>query len=335
MKDKSFIFPPEVWAKSFGTSDGIVEAVHSELHSTYPDRNFGGFCLSGNKILYFYLVVRQKKFVNCVKKVSSLLKTALYPCRSLSSTFSSNVLWILKVSDFGRNFFGLIAKTFSYRSRFLLEQKRFTEKNINCHCFVHFGQKIFTHRTKSVLAVFSIMPCTCPGQYFGWKFYLEKNGFLYFLWPWVTKFQTFSSIFFSMLLMMVILRVQKRKKKETKMRKTTVLYFLRIFWAENLCTLAKIVEAVFSKLCFTFPEKSFRGKCFQKILLSCFYAFFERKDFVLWVKIFCMFLKTVSYVYRSIQVVFFVSYCELKGYQNLINFVWFDWQKHHSTSPEF
>ena len=169
-----------MWAKRLGPFDGIVEAVHTELHSTYPDGNFEGFFLWGNKILYFYLVVRQKKIVNCVKKVSSLLKTALYPCRSLSSTFSSNVLWILKVSDFERNFFGLIAKTFSYRSRFLLEQKRFTEKNIICHCFVYFGQKIFTHRTKSVLAVFSIMPCTCPGQYFGWNFYREKMVFYIF-----------------------------------------------------------------------------------------------------------------------------------------------------------
>ena len=51
LKDKSFTFLSEVWAKSFGTSDRIVEAVHSELHSTYPDRKFGGFCLSGNEIL--------------------------------------------------------------------------------------------------------------------------------------------------------------------------------------------------------------------------------------------------------------------------------------------
>ena len=124
-------------------------------------------------------MVRQKKLINCVKKVSSLLKTALYLCRSLSSTFSSNVLWILKVSEFERNFFGLIGKTFSYRSRILLEQKCFTEKNIICHFFVHFGRKIFTHRTKIVSAVFSIMHCTCPGQYFGWKFYLEKKVFYF------------------------------------------------------------------------------------------------------------------------------------------------------------
>ena len=51
LKDKSFIFFSEVWAKRLGTSDGIVEAVHSELQSTYPDGNFGGFSLSGNKIL--------------------------------------------------------------------------------------------------------------------------------------------------------------------------------------------------------------------------------------------------------------------------------------------
>ena len=80
-----------------------------------------------------------KKIVNCVKKVGSFLKTALYLSRSLSSTFSSNVLWILKVTEFERNFFGLIGKTFSYRSRFLLEQKCFTEKNIYCQFFVHFG----------------------------------------------------------------------------------------------------------------------------------------------------------------------------------------------------
>ena len=125
-------------------------------------------------------MIRQRKIVNCVKKVSSLLKTALYLCRSLFSTFSSNVLWILKVSDFERNFFGLIAKTFSYRSRILLEQKCFSGKNRICDFFVHFGQKIFTHRTRTVSAVFSIIPCTCPGQNFGWKFYREKMVFYFF-----------------------------------------------------------------------------------------------------------------------------------------------------------
>ena len=97
---------------------------------------------------------------------------------------------------------------------------------------------------------------------------------------------------------------KKVGRRQQKMRKTTAFYFLWGFWAENLCTLAKIVEAVISKLCSTFPEKSFGGKCFQKFLLSYFYAVFEQKDFVLWVKTFCMFLQTACYVYRSISVVF-------------------------------
>ena len=118
-------------------------------------------------------MVRQKKFINCVKKVSSLLKTALYLCRSLSSTFSSNVLWILKVSEFERNFFGLIGKTFSYRSRILLEQKCFTEKNIICHflCtlgerFSHIGQKLF--RQCSRLCIVRVQDNISDGNFI-WK----------------------------------------------------------------------------------------------------------------------------------------------------------------------
>ena len=54
LKYKSFIFPSEGWAKNFVTSDGIVEAVHSDLQSTYSDGNFGSFCLS-RKIIFFTL----------------------------------------------------------------------------------------------------------------------------------------------------------------------------------------------------------------------------------------------------------------------------------------
>ena len=118
----------------------------------------------------------KKKFINCVKKVSSLLKTALDLCRSLFSTFSSNVLWILKVSDFERNFFGLIAKTFSYRSRNLLEQKCFSEKNRICDflCtlgkkFSHIGQELF--RQCSRLYLVRVQDKTSGGNFIGKKWF--------------------------------------------------------------------------------------------------------------------------------------------------------------------
>ena len=86
-------------------------------------------------------------------------------------------------------------------------------------------------------------------------------------------------------------------------------------WAENSGPSDKIVDAVSSKLRFTFQEISFRGNCFQKYLVAYFYSVFERKHFVLWGKTFSSFLKTAYYVYTSILVVLFSSYCGLWRYQ--------------------
>ena len=66
----------------------------------------------------------------------------------------------------------------------------------------------------------------------------------------------------------------------------------------------KSVGAVFSKLLYTYPEENFRGFFFQKNLVSYFFSVFERKHFVLWVKVFSSLLKTASYVYRRPLVVF-------------------------------
>ena len=90
------------------------------------------------------------------------------------------------------------------------------------------------------------------------------------------------------------------------MRITTFLYFFRGLWGENFCPSDKIVDAVFSKLRFTYPEKSFRGNCDRYYLVAYFYSVFERKHFVIWVKTFSSLLKTASYIYRRQLVFFFV-----------------------------
>ena len=99
------------------------------------------------------------------------------------------------------------------------------------------------------------------------------------------------------------------------MRKTRALYFSWGLWAGNFCPSDKIVDAVFPKLRYTFQEQKFRGNCFRKYLVAYFYSVFERKHFVLWGKTFSSFLKTAYYVYRSILVVLFSSYCGLWRYQ--------------------
>ena len=99
------------------------------------------------------------------------------------------------------------------------------------------------------------------------------------------------------------------------MRKTRASYFFWGVWVENSCSSDRIVDAVFSKLRFSFQEKNFRGNCFRKYLVAYFYSVFERKHFVLWGKTFSSFLKTAYYVYTSILVVLFSSDSGLWRYQ--------------------
>ena len=192
LKDKSFKFLSEIWATSFGTLDGIVEAVHSELHFTYPDGNFGGFRLSGTIILYFYLVFWRKNFVNWVKKFNSLLKTALYLCRSLSSSFSIDVMWFFKILEVERNIFGLIGKTFEtlfYQSRNLLERKMFFDKLIVLSSFLCTLGKRLSHNGRKLLQQCSRISIVRVQPMFRMKIFSGKNIFPFFLLLWAANWQ--------------------------------------------------------------------------------------------------------------------------------------------------
>ena len=135
------------WAEDFCASDKIVEAVFPELHLTYPGKNFGGTYFQKNLVSYLCLVFERKHSVFSVETFSILLKTASYVYRRLLVVFWF-ILWFMKTLDFEPYIFGMTDK-----SLFLPLQKvvgeTFFEKTTVLSILVHFGQKIFTHRTKN------------------------------------------------------------------------------------------------------------------------------------------------------------------------------------------
>ena len=177
-RKRVYFFFPKIEQKNFGTSDAIVEAVHSEMHSTYPDENIGGFCLSRSISSYFFLVFQRKKLVNWVRKCSSPLKTALYFCGILSSSFSSKFLGILKISEFERNVFGLIGETFFVPVQKFVGAETFQRKKIKfcqflctlCKRFSHIGQKLF--RQCSRICIVRVQDKTSDWN-FTWKKYFS------------------------------------------------------------------------------------------------------------------------------------------------------------------
>ena len=146
-----------------------------------------------------------------------------------------------------------------------------------------------------VSAVFWNRLCKCPGEKFGRKFFPEKL-FPPFSLILSGKFSDFELTFLKQNLNEGHCTCPKKYNEGKRMRKTTVLFFFWGLWAEDFCLSDKIVDAVFSKLRFTYPEKKFGWICIRGSLVLYFYSVFQRKHFVLWVKVFSIFLKSASYV---------------------------------------
>ena len=102
------------------------------------------------------------------------------------------------------------------------------------------------------------------------KFYL--GIFFLLLWLWAANCQPLSYFFPSMLLMKVFVRAKKCNKSK-KWEFYVFLFFWR-FWVDVFCISDKIVEALFSKMPSTYPEKNFRGICVEKILVFDFHSVF-------------------------------------------------------------
>ena len=193
--------------------------------------------------------------------------------------------------------------------------------------------KRFSHIGQKCSAVLSNLRCTCPED-FGRKNPRKKSPSNFF-WLWAESFQTFTEYFstcFSQSSFFISRALLESKNVSGK--KEFITFFFE-FWAEGFRIWGKIVEAVISKLPPRYPVRNFGGFCLSKILIFYFYSVFERKHFVLWVNFFSNILETTCHFRGRIFVDFFGTYCDLWGCQNLSNFVWIVWQKHHSTSPEF
>ena len=137
--------------------------------------------------------------------------------------------------------------------------------------------------------MFSIMRCTCPGQYFGWKFYLEKMV-SYFVsdleWQNFGLLDQFSLACFHWRSFYVSKNLERRQQNKEKLRFYT---FFGVFerkvyalWPKSLrqcfqnCVIpsqGKVLEEnVFKKFYFHAFTRSLSGKVsyFEWKLFACF-----------------------------------------------------------------
>ena len=142
------------------------------------------------KVFYFFLEFRRKNSWNEWKNLAVFSKLrytcfeafllVFYPifCRLWSYQILNEIILVW------------LAKLFCSGPEFCRSRNVSLKKN-NFVTFCGLWAKDFDHRTKFFSAVFPIFHCTCPGQNFRWKFFLEIF-FPLFLWLWVTKSKTLS-----------------------------------------------------------------------------------------------------------------------------------------------
>ena len=129
----------------------------------------------------------------------SFLTTALKPCRSLLSLFSSTFwgLWTCQILN------GVlllrVPKASNYQSRFLFEDKCFfLKKNYKLVIFLFFfalWAKDFHTSDVNVSAVFSNLRCACPERVFGRKNSWKKTAFN-FCFDFRQNLSRLSAVFF-------------------------------------------------------------------------------------------------------------------------------------------
>ena len=147
-----------------------------------------------------------------------------------------------------------------------------------------------------------------------------KNGFLFCLWPWVTKFQTFRSISLACFYWRSFYVSKKLERRQQKREKLRFYTFFGVFERKIFALWPKSLRQCFQN-CVLLPREKLWRKMFSK-----------NSSFMLLLGLSAERFRTLSenFLHVSPNCIlrlwkhfssFFVSYCELKGYQNLIDFV--------------
>ena len=138
-----------LWAKHFQTLSGFSrQALHKIHFSILEQMSESKFVWKTNSFVFFTVLwgrfshFRQRCWV-------SFPTSALKPCRILFSLFSSFFCGFWTIQVLNEVLLVWMEKPSFYQSRFLFEDKCFSEKNYKFVIFLHFGQKTFTRRRQT------------------------------------------------------------------------------------------------------------------------------------------------------------------------------------------
>ena len=181
------------------------------------------------------------------------------------SSFFQFLLWILVISDFKRLISGMIGVCFLLPIETFFGVNFFFGKTVILPLFVHFGQKIFTHQSKTFqqfcqICILRVQDKRLEGNLI-WKkncFYFSSDfgrqnvrlwaKFSYACFYWRSIYAT-------------------KKYKEGKKRETTLLYFLYflcVFRAEDILLRIKICRQCFQNCVLRTPRKALEAFLFEK-----------------------------------------------------------------------
>ena len=138
-----------LWAKHFQTLGGFSRQALHKIHFSILEQMSESKIVWKTKSFVFFTVLwgrfshfRQRCWV-------SFPTSALKPCRILFSLFSSFFCGFWTIQVLNEVLLVWMEKASFYQSRFLFEDKCFSEKNYKFVIFLHFGQKTFTRRRQT------------------------------------------------------------------------------------------------------------------------------------------------------------------------------------------
>ena len=190
-----------------------------------------------------------------MKTFSSLLKIASYVFRRLLRVLNWFLLWILKVSDFERNIFGVFGQSSIPPVRNFVGGQNVSEKNILLSLLSTLQAKNFRTSDENTLAVFSNLPSTCSKEDFWREVSWKKNFPQLPTWVSAECFQTFNKIFptCSPQTSFFICRAWCWRQKNSEKEKNFKTF--SEFWSDGLRTSDETVDAV-SHHTWTFRQSS-------------------------------------------------------------------------------
>ena len=247
------------------------------MHSTYPEENFGGFFFQKNSNSYFYSAFEGEQFVLWVKTFSSLLKIASDVSRRLLRVLYWFLPWILKISDFERNIFGIFGQISILPVRKFVGGQNVSEKNILLSLLSAHQAKDFHTSEQNLPAVLWNSSCTCPEEDFrrksSWKkiaFNIDSQYQRKFLRLSANFCSTCSSQASFFIWRAVCWRQKMSEKKES------LIIFFRIL-SGRISHFGKNCWDSLLKTPFYVPRVKLWRNFFQKSLNSYFFSDFERK----------------------------------------------------------